>query len=314
MFEYIEKLDAQKQNVSDIDYVIKTVYPLKYEILDSLLDVEQKNPTVLENTYLEFESISLSGRQLVNFCNNLNINILIKNLEDEQMQQLLTEYTNVNIRKTIYPAKIIVLSSLAILYGAFFLGKEIPSDIAAPVKEYLDMIKFDYIDGKYPIEFIVKWVQWYLKFLCEEKREFVEKFVPHCYYLFEEAQSHFNKTPLTRSKTCELTSGLYVPLAFVMNDFMFNPYKRPMKPTSFKYVNPENMKYVVMALSPVAYYSQLVDAYLATENKESISVENLDDMDSNEIIAALRLKKKIITKNTISKYDLFPLEIECLQS
>jgi hypothetical protein len=314
MFEYIEKLDAQKQTVADIDYVIKAVYPLKYEILEQLLDVEQSNPSVLENTYLEFEDISLSGRQLVNFCNNLNINILVKTMSDEQMEQLLTEYTNVNVRKTIYPAKIIVLASLAILYGAFFLGKEVPNDIASAVKEYLDMIKFDYIDGKYSIEFLVKWVQWYLKFLCEEKKTFLDNFVPHCYYLFEEAQAHFNKTPLVRSKTTELTSGLYVPLAFVMNDFKFNPYKRPMKPTNFKYVNPDNMKYVVMALSPVAYYSKLVDDYLATSNKEAISVEKLDDMDKDEIVTALRLKKKIVTKDATSKFDLFPLEIECLQS
>jgi hypothetical protein len=176
------------------------------------------------------------------------------------------------------------------------------------------MIKFDYIDGKYEIEFIVFWVKWYLQYLSEEKKEFTENFVSHCYYLFEESQAHFNKEIFSRPKTSELTSGLYVPLAFVMNDFKFNPYKRPAPKQEYKYVNPENTKFVVMALSPIAYYSKLVDDYLSTPNKESITVEKLGDMKNEDIAAALKDKKRIITKDATSKIDLFPLEIEYSQT
>lgn len=309
--EYVERLSKELIKDHEVDYVLKSSYPINCDALNSILDIEQGNRQVLNNFYLEFEELPLSGGQIINLCNNLNVNVLLKKVSDQQMEQLLVAYSDLSVRKTVYPVKVVVLLALTFLYDSRLRGEEIPQDIEEKVKEHFERLKFDYIADKYSVEFLTNWTKWYLIYLFEKKRDFIADFNAHCLYLMDYAEAYYNKKEVPRSTTNELASGLYVPLAFVMRDMKFNPYKVQPLPHKFGYVGPADGKFVVQALFPIVNYVKLVEEYLATANKGEYRVDDLDKLTDNEILLALKNKLKIVTKNPITKLDLFPLEVSC---
>jgi len=264
---------------------------------------------LLDNVYFEFDSIPLNGRQIINLSNNINMNVLVRNATEEQLREMLSSYSTMSVRRTVYPAKIIVLIALTLAYRKFFMGRDILDDVSKDVNEIFEKIKFDYISDKYDMVFLSEWVQWYLCYLLENHRLFLEGFGDHCYYLFEYAYSYYNKINIDRPPTSELSSGLYVPLAFVMTDMKFNPYKFIPKSRKYNYISPSAGKYVCEALFPIVNLVSLIDSYIKSSDRSELFVEDLRSLSRDDIISALKDKKKIVTKNPVSDVDLFPLEV-----
>lgn len=299
----------------DTDYILPGVFPIDFSIMKGLLNVELKDGTLLDNAYIEFESLDLSGRQILNLCNNLNINILIKNVTDEQLDSMLQNYTRMDMRKTVYPAKTIVLLTLYLLYLRQFRNYDFFGSFDEDVKYIYDnFISYTYIEDKYSLEFIKEWVKKFFMYLIENEKEFIANFKQHCFYLFEVSYNYYKgiEPKIENVAPSNIRSGIAVPLAYVMRDMKFDIFKMDFSTIpkiNYNYLPNLFKKDVIKALASTIDYTLAAENYLKTENKEDLLIDDLSTLTKDDVIAVLKDKKRIIAKKTESTVDLFPLEI-----
>ena len=326
--KYLDKLEDILVDYSEsTDYVIKMSYPLDYSVFEKLLTIEKTNQKALDYAHVEFETLNLSGRQVLNLSNNLNINLLIKSPSQKLVEEMLLNTTEMDLRKTVYPVKLVVLLTLYTLYyKTFYPELNIFTDYKMFLQSIVDKIAYTYIKGKYNIEDLMSWTQWYLAYLVDNKPEFIRNFSQHCIYLFNYAESYYRdkvespeelknehkfKMPIQK----ELSSGLYIPLAFVMRDLLFDPYRLKHKYImKYDYIKSMFGRYVIEALSSIVDYCMLTEDYLKYDKpKETIRVESLNDLEKSTIIDILKNKQRVVCSHAESQYDLFPIEV-CVES
>jgi len=313
--KYISTLDEIIAGSYDkeTDYVLKAEYPLNSSIFEKLLDIEMNQADVLETTFIEFESIDLNGRQILNLANNMNMNILLKTVTDTQMEEMLTGYANMDMKRLVYPTKIIVLIVLYALYLQIFHGVDVFENWENLVNVVTDkFINYTYISDKYSNEFIVYWSKWFMMYLLDQKQDFVKDFAQHCEYLFS-VSYEYHKNPNKEYHVVNpgpgLKSGLYVPLAFVIRDMKFNPFKIYVEQKGFDYTTGIFKGMVIRAISPLVDFTLACEQYIAHPDKEVFEKENLNDLTDEEILGIIRDKKKVVTKNATTEKDLFPIEV-----
>ena len=313
--KYISTLDEIIAGSYDkeTDYVLKAEYPLNSSIFEKLLDIEMNQADVLETTFIEFESIDLNGRQILNLANNMNMNILLKTVTDTQMEEMLTGYANMDMKRLVYPTKIIVLIVLYALYLQIFHGVDVFENWENLVNVVTDkFINYTYISDKYSNEFIVYWSKWFMMYLLDQKQDFVKDFAQHCEYLFSvsyEYHKNPNKVYHVVNPGPGLKSGLYVPLAFVIRDMKFNPFKIYVEQKGFDYTTGIFKGMVIRAISPLVDFTLACEQYITHPDKEVFEKENLNDLTDEEILGIIRDKKKVVTKNATTEKDLFPIEV-----
>ena len=316
--EYIRDLKELDLGVYDpnTDYVLKAEYPLKSEMFERLLDIEMQRASILETVYLEFDKLNLTGRQVLNMSNNINLNVLIKEPTNKQMEELLEGYTNMDMKKTVYPAKIIVLVTLYGLYMREFYNVDVMDKWEEMVDAVLEKyVLYKYIEGKYTRDFIIDWSQWYMLYLLKERTDFVADYRKHCAYLFDTAYQYYTSAEVLPPKEPGkgLKSGIYVPLAFIMRDMRFNPYRAIIKRKEYDYATSMFAKSVIEALGPAVDFTIAAEQYTECKDKGIERVEKLADLKEKDIVRILKDKKRIITKDGQSGVYLFPIEVEVEQ-
>ena len=297
---------------NNTDYILKDKFPIKYEIFKDLLEVEMKDSSYMENVFIEFERISLSGRQILNLCNNLNVNLLIREVSDEQMEELLINYSIMDMRKTVYPAKVIVLLSLFALYLYHFKGYDFFENMDSFVEKVFEKyISFTYISDKYDKQFLLDWTKFYIKYLIDNHKDFVGNLKQHCLYLFNIAYKYYKPETIDLPpKQSNLKSGIAIPLAFVMRDLRFNPFKVKYDATiEYDYVPKLFHGMIIKALMPIVDYVIASENYINSKEKTTVEVENLKTLNKEDIFRFLKNKNILKTKNPTSEVDLFPLEV-----
>jgi len=307
-----ELLDSYE---ADTDYILKSKTPFNYSNFEKLLDIEMQHPKRLNTTFLEFDQVELNGKQLINLSNNLNLNILLKNPTSPQMEEMLVNYGEADMKQCVYPTKIIVLVVLYALYLKHFYKVEVFDEWEELVDKVLEkFIYYTYIQDKYTRQFIMDWSQWYMVYLVENKKEFVQDFIPHCVYLYDTARSYYAKEELKHKYVGEgqrIKSGLYIPLANIMVDMKYNPMKVLAARKNYDYAVSTSRGNVIRTLAPIVEYEISVERYLAKKDKEQIYVEDLQSLTNQDILKLLRECKTVKTKKTVSKVDLFPIEVAC---
>lgn len=329
---YLENL-KQLSNINfseDSDYIIKSTFPLNYEIIKNLVDLEIKNTNnqkdIFNLIYLEFENLDLSSKQIINLCNNLNVNLLIKNLANEQIRDLLISYYESNVNRTIYPIKIIVLISLVFLYEKIIKDQDHFDDFEEFVKFILDdMIYFTYISDKYNLENIIEMSKWFIMYLINEKEEFISSFKQICNYILGFVVSYCptiqtdkfflpkNDMPISN---IELKSGIYMPLAYVMQYMGYNPFLSETyfnNQIKFNFIPKQMINQLLKPLSNLSLYTTKSLEYIENEKTGKFIKDTLQDLTNDEILDCLFNKKIIVTKDPVTKVDLFPLEIEVMK-
>jgi len=311
--KYIDKISYLMNHYNDAtDYIIKLDYPIDYKIFEKLLELEMTNSNALNTTFAEFESLDVSGRHIINLSNNININILIKNVTDSQMEELLVSYIDTDMKKIVYPAKIIVLVSLYALYMRHFYDIDIFDKWDEIVSTVLNkFIYYTYIKDKYTFEFINEWSKWMLLHMIDTNRQFVDDFKHHCKYLFDVAYDYHSGNNNSKIEDCQyrIKSGLYVPLAFVMRDMKYNPYRAYPTDKKFDYAISIFKGMVINALAPTVDYSLLTERYINNNEKQPVHIDSIDGMSDSDILSVLKDGNYVITSNCKSKRDLFPIEV-----
>ena len=300
----------------DTDYVVKSQYPLDYSLFEKLLDIEMQNPEVLNATFMEFETLPLSGRQIMNLSNNMNLNILLKSPTENQMKEILSNYIDVDMKQCVYPAKIVVLIVVYALYMQLFYKLDIFKDWNEVVKSiYERYIRYTYIEDKYSLEQLAEWSQWYLTFLLQTRTDFVQDYISHCMYLYDISYEYYKKEKPNLQYVGEgkrIRAGLYIPLANAMVDLRFNPYRLVALRKKYDYAISNFRGVVIRTLAPIIDYTLAVEAYLKEPNKSTMFVEKLSTLKNEEIIKILKEKKRIETKDPQTTVDLFPIEVACV--
>ncbi len=315
--KYIKTLaELEIDNSNDTDYVIKSTYPLDYSVYTQLFHIEENVEHILDYVFLEFDSISgISGEQILNMCNNLNVNILIKEPTSPQIQSMLIKYSNTAMFKTVYPAKIIVLLALMFIYSKTYFSLDV--DIEDFIKEELDRINYTYISEKYDLKFLTKWTKWYITYLVNHKKEFVTNFRSHCFYLCNEAVSyHLEDKPKEESTiNTKLYSGLYVPLAFIMKEYKYNPYREDsIVNRDFNYLAGHGRALAIKALEPISNYVIAVKDYVDSgESRQEMFIDSLSNLTDQIVLECLKGNFAIRTDDPTTERDLFPLEIRCVK-
>jgi hypothetical protein len=315
--KYINSIDelSELEFDMDTDYILPGVFPIDFSIMKGLLNVELKDSTLLDNAYIEFESLDLSGRQILNLCNNLNINILIKNVTDEQLDSMLKNYARMDMRKTVYPTKTIVLLTLYLLYLRQFKNYDFFKTFDEDVKYIYDnFISYTYIEGKYSLDFIKDWVKKFFLYLIENEKEFIANFKQHCLYLFEVTYNYYKGIDFKAENVTQsnIRSGIAVPLAYVMRDLKFDIFKIDflnVPKVTYNYLPNLFKKDVIKALASTIDYTLAAENYLNVDSKDDLFIDDLSTLTKEDVITALKNKKRIIAKKTESTVDLFPLEI-----
>lgn len=310
----IDELSGQEFDM-DTDYILPGVFPIDFSTMKGLLDIELTDSSLLESAYIEFESLDLSGRQILNLCNNLNTNILIKNVTDDQMESMLQNYTRMDMRKTVYPAKIVILVVLYLLYLRQFKNYDFFETFDADVEYLYDkFISYTYIQDKYSLDFIKEWTKWFLRYLTENEQEFVVNFKQHCLYLFGVAYDYYKGTEskIDNVMQSNIRSGIAVPLAYVMRDLKFDTFKidfSNVQKVTYNYLPNLFKKDVIKALASIIDYTLAAENYIASEVKTDLVIDDLSVLTRDDVISALKDKKRIIANKPDSLVDLFPLEI-----
>jgi hypothetical protein len=312
----------------DSDYIIKSSFPLNYETIKNLVDLEIKNAEkqndIFNLIYLEFETLDLSSRQIINLCNNLNVNLLIKNLTIEQTKDLLMSYYESNVNKTIYPIKIIVLLSLVFLYLKIIKDQDHFDDFEEFAKFILDdMIYFTYISDKYKEDYIIEMSKWFIMYLINEKPEFISYFKQICNYLLGtvveycptiKASKYFSSKD-SQVSNFQLQSGIYIPLAYIMKYMLYNPFSKETffnNNIKFDFIPKQAINQLLKPLSNLSLYATKSLEYIENEKTGKFNKDKLQDLNNDEILDCLFNKKIITTKDPVTKVDLFPLEIEVI--
>ena len=315
--KYIESLEELLVGEYDnkTDYVLKATYPLSSASFEKLLDIEMKKIAVLDTVFLEFDKLELTGRQILNLANNMNLNILLKEVSDQQMEEMLIAYASMDMKKTVYPAKIIVLVTLYGMYMKQFYNVDVFEQWEEMTETvFKELISYAYISDKYSMEFIVEWSKWFMVYLINERPDILKDLRQHCAYLFDLAHEYHTTGKIVPKEIKEpgkgMKSGLYIPLAFVMKDMRFHPFRVFVRRGGYDYVSTMFGGDVITALAPMVDFTIAAEQYLACQEKQPHFVERLEDLDNETILSILRDKKYVVTKDGATKKDLFPIEVK----
>lgn len=310
-YYYIDTLNELINSNEKNDYIIQSNFPPDSKSVDILSSYEIKynnNLNDINNIFIEFNNLNdITGKQIINLCNNLNVNIVIRNINDEQLFDIVNNYFSNDISKCIYPAKIVILLTLYFLYDKIIINYNNDN-----FKEYFDLlynyITSDYLKSIYDKDMIINHTMYFISCLSKNEK-IIEDFANNCYSIYKCAEDSILYDTNTEVNNKDFKSGLYLPLASIMRDRGYDKYRNfPLK--IYNIVSYNNVNTINSLLYENVMKNKLLDDYVKCKDKKSIELDNLGNLTIEGIENILLNKNKIITNDREIMIDLFPIEIE----